>query len=431
MTGADLPRLRTTIPGPESRRLARGLRRVESRNVTCVDRRGPIFWERARGANVVDADGNRFLDLTAAFAVMGVGHCNPRVLAALQRQSVRLLHGMGDVHPHPLKVRLARELVELTFGRWCARKDGHAPLRQRASSPGKVIFANAGFESVEAALKTAMIATGKRGVLAFQGAYHGLGYGALDATWRRDFRTPFERQLGHFTIHVPYGRVPARLPRRDIGAVIVEPIQGRAGVIIPDDHFLRGLRQFCDRHQLVLIFDEIFTGFGRTGKWFACEHWNVMPDLVCVGKGMTGGFPISACVGRPDLMDAWPESTGEAIHTSTFLANPLGCAMALAAIEEIRSRRLVDRAAEIGTALLRSLSTMAPHLAIRGKGLMIGVEFKSGRSCALAVESLLRRGVIALGGGTRHNVLTLTPPFVITEKQIEFFLSIFRTMSRR
>lgn len=417
MTGRDLPRLRTAVPGPNSRRLARALRQVESRNVTYVDRRWPIFWARAKGANVEDVDGNRYLDMTAAFAVMGVGHTNPRVVAALRRQSGKLLHGMGDVHPHELKIRLARKLVALSFDRW-EKLDVGGAATPRPSLSAKVLFTNSGFEAIEAAIKTAALATGKPGILAFRDAYHGLGYGALDATWRRDFRKPFEKQLGHFTVHIPFGKVPTRLPRRDIGAVLVEPIQGRGGVIVPPDDFLPGLRAFCDRHGLLLIFDEIMTGFGRTGKWFACEHWNVVPDLICVGKGMTGGFPISACIGRARVMDAWPESKGEAIHTSTFLGHPLGCAMSLAAIKEIEARDLVHRAAVLG-AYLRSASK------VRGKGLLLGVEFKTARQCSDCVQFLLRRGIIALGGGTKHNVLTLSPPFVITDRQSEFFMKVF------
>jgi len=418
MTGRDLPRLVTRVPGPLSRRFARKLRAVECHNTTYVDRRWPILWAKALGSNVQDVDGNTFLDMTAAFAVMGVGHGNRRVVNALRTQSACLLHGMGDVHPHARKVRLAERLVALTFGRWRAGS--------RRSS-GKVIFTNSGFEAVEAAIKTAVIHTGRPGVIAFKGAYHGLGYGALDATSRRDFRAPFERQLGHFTVHLPFGRVPSRLPRRDIGAVLVEPILGRGGIVVPPDEFLPGLRRFCDQHDLVLIADEIFTGFGRTGKWFACEHWRVVPDLICVGKGMTGGFPISACVGRSEVMDSWPESTGEAIHTSTFLGNPLGCAMALAAIQEIQTRGMVAASARLGAFLLDRLRE--PRFSVRGKGLMIGVEFPTAAECARVLRSLLQRGVIVLGGGDRHNVLTLTPPFVITERQLEFFVHQLRAVS--
>ena len=208
-----LPSRKTRIPGPKSRALSRQLRRYESRNITFVSERWPIFWQRASGANVWDVDGNRYIDLTAAFGVANIGHSNARVVAALKAQAGKLLHAMGDVHPNELKLELARELVGLTFERW-------------AKSAGRVIFANSGAEAVEAALKTAAIHTKRPGVIAFEGAYHGLTYGALDATWRAHFRSPFSGQLGHFTAHVPFGRVPAVAKIDDFGAVIVEPIQG-------------------------------------------------------------------------------------------------------------------------------------------------------------------------------------------------------------
>ena len=441
-----LPRLKTPIPGPKSRALARPLRRYESRNITYVsrnwprsDRGWPIFWKRAADANVWDVDGNRYIDLTAAFGVASVGHSNPRVVAAIQAQAQQLMHAMGDVHPNELKVRLARELVGLTFGRW--KKNG-----------GRVIFANSGAEAVEAALKTAAIHTKRPGVIAFTGAYHGLTYGALDTTWRADFRTPFTRQLGHFTAHVPFGTVPlvgrfvaysapkafgatkARRARRGrlgqpslphpidhYGAVIVEPIQGRGGIVVPPDDFLQELRRFCDRHGLVLIFDEVYTGFCRTGRWFACEHWNVVPDIICVGKAMAGGFPIAACIGRAKVMDSWPESQGEAIHTSTFLGNPLGCAAALAAIAEMKRLQLANRANELSSYLtqaLRHLDT-SQSSAIRGKGLMLGLEVDNApRLC----NRLLQRGIIAIPEGDRNEVLGLTPPLMITKLQLDYCL---------
>ena len=401
MPGTALPLLRTRVPGPHSRALARALPRYESRNVTFVSPRWPIFWQRAAGANVWDVDGNRYVDLTAGFGVASVGHNNPHVVAAVRRQAGRLLHAMGDVHPNELKLRLARELVALTFERW-------------AGTPGRVIFTNSGAEAVEAALKTAAIATHRPGVIAFTGAYHGLTYGALDATHRRDFRWPFANQLGHFVDHLPFGEIPVPRalphPLRHYGAVLVEPIQGRGGIVVPPAVFLPGLRTFCDRHGLVLILDEIYTGFGRTGQWFACEHWQVVPDVICVGKGLTAGFPLAACIGRAALMDRWPKSHGEAIHTSTFLGNPVGCAAALAAIGEMKRLRLNDRARRLGDYL-------SSQLPVRGKGLMLGLPSpRAARGC----ERLLTRGILALPEGPRGEVLGLTPPLTITERQLDY-----------
>ena len=242
-----------------------------------------------------------------------------------------------------------------------------------------------------------MLATGKHGVIAFAGAYHGLGYGALNATHRDFFRSPFRYQLREFGHFVPFPeRQEPRRPRRRriepirqlfrrewIGAILVEPVQARGGINVPPPEFLPMLRKLCDEHGALLILDEIYTGFGRTGKWFACEHSGVVPDLICLGKALTGGFPLSACVGRADLMDAaWPASRGEAIHTSTFLGNPVGCAMALAQIEEIRAAQPLPNAArELGEFLLDELfnpTFQTPNfaVAVRGLGLMAGVELR-------------------------------------------------------
>jgi 4-aminobutyrate aminotransferase-like enzyme len=456
MTGTQLPRLRTRVAGPRSGALARQLHRYESRNITYISRHWPIFWQRAAGANVWDVDGNRYLDLTAGFGVASVGHGNRHVVRALRTQAGQLLHAMGDVHPNELKLRLARELVELTFGRW-------------TGNAARVVFANSGAEAVEAALKTAAIHTKRPGVIAFAGAYHGLTYGALDATWRNDFRSPFARQLGRFTTHVPFGTLPlvgtdrrraaalrptpltrarggqlAELslpyPVSHYGAVIVEPIQGRGGIVVPADDFLPKLRRFCDRHGLVLIFDEIYTGFCRTGRWFACEHWNVLPDLICIGKAMAGGFPMAACIGRAEVMDSWPESEGEAIHTSTFLGNPLGCAAALAAIAEMKRLELADRAAKLGAYLTQALGGSCSVVAaggkrtrqrasiqIRGKGLMLGIEVSdASRLC----ERLLQRGIIAIPEGNHSEVLGITPPLVITRRQLDYFVEVLTELLR-
>jgi 4-aminobutyrate aminotransferase-like enzyme len=344
-------------------------------------------------------DGNRYIDLTAAFGVASVGHTNPRVSAAIRRQANQLVHAMGDVHPNELKLKLARELCALTF---------HGPAR--------VVFGNSGAEAVEIALKTAVLHTQRPGVIAFTGAYHGLTYGALDVTSRDDFRKPFLHQLSHFAAHVPYGKLPEVETIEHCGAVIVEPIQGRGGIVVPPDDFLPALRKFCDRHKLVLIFDEVYTGFCRTGRWFAFEHWNVAPDILCVGKGMSGGFPMSACIGRANIMDSWPESKGEALHTSTFLGNPLGCAAALAAIAEMKRLKLAERAAELG----RYVQSQLP---VRGKGLMLGLPVQNAPQLC---ERLLRAGILALPEGERGEVLGLTPPLTISRRQLDYAIGLVR-----
>ncbi len=417
------------------------LRAHESRNVTFMDPAGawPIVWKRAKGVHVWDTDGRRYLDLTAAFGVANAGHANPRVVLAGQRQMAELLHAMGDVHPHELKARLARELSRLTFERWGKTKG--------ARLTGKVTFNNSGFEAVEAALKTARLATGRRDIIAFEGAYHGVGYGALNATHRAHFKKPFGNQLGRFGRFAPYPATEAELPGVEralrelfdtcaVGAVIAEPVQGRGGIRIPPRQFLPMLRGLCDAHGSLLILDEVFTGFGRTGTWFACEHSGVTPDLICLGKALTGGFPLSACVGRADVMDAaWPASNGEAIHTSTYLGHPVGCAMALAQISEIRRQRLVPRSASLGRHLLAGLQRLGRAtgmVSTRSLGLMAGIELRgrggpaNGVQTMAVIKSMLRAGYILLPEGEHGNVISLTPPLTITRVQLDRALAALR-----
>ena len=399
------------------------LRDYESRNVTHIAEDGswPIVWERAKGVHVWDTDGKKYLDLTAAFAVSATGHANPRVTRAAQAQLAKLPHAMGDVHPHPLKGQLARELSKLTFERW---KLGR----------GKTIFCNSGFEAVEAALKTALLATGKKDIIAFEGAYHGLGYGALTATHRKHFRNPFKKQLGKFGHFAPFPefacdladtekQIKVLLKKHAIGAVLVEPIQGRAGIRIPPPEFLGLLRRLCDRHGALLILDEIYTGFGRTGKWFACEHSSFFPDLICLGKALTNGFPLSACVGRATVMDrAWPSSTGEAIHTSTFLGHPVGCAMALAQLRELKEKKLITQASRMGNKLERLCEKFPiPGARFVGKGLLAGLAFdeSEGPQVFAVMKKMLQRGYILLPAGEHGNVIAFSPAFTITEKQLE------------
>src|SRR5665213_833935 len=413
----------------ETKKILQTLRDFESRNILFTEPDGswPIVWERAKGVHVWDVEGKKYLDLTAAFGVAAAGHANASVVKAGQKQMEKLLHAMGDVHPHALKAELAQRLSQITFERW-------------GKKSGKVIFSNSGFEAVEAALKTAALATKKNGVIAFAGAYHGLGYGALNVTHRDFFRDPFQSQLrefGHFVLFPTKTSDLATVEfqirnffrRERIGAILVEPVQARGGCNIPPKEFLPLLRKLCDEHGALLILDEIYTGFGRTGKWFACEHSSVIPDLICLGKALTGGFPLSACVGRADLMDAaWPTSTGEAIHTSTFLGHPVGCAMALAQISEIGKLKLSERSAELGGFLLGELQSKISgskfQVNIRGLGLMVGVELRlpDGKPATdavmLAIKAMLRRGYIMLPEGEYGNVISFTPPLTITKAQL-------------
>jgi 4-aminobutyrate aminotransferase-like enzyme len=420
----------------KTRQVLQQLGRFESRNVTHIEVDGswPIVWASAHGNYVRDAEGRKYLDLTAAFGVAAAGHANQRVVRAGQKQMSTLLHAMGDVHPHAAKAQLARELSAITFERW-SRKATH----------GKVIFSNSGFEAVEAALKTAVLATGRKEVIAFHGAYHGLGYGALNVTHRAHFRSPFRSQLREFGHFVPFPyddqqvtavekKIRQLLKKGKTGAVLVEPIQARGGINIPPTSFLRSLRKLCDQYGALLILDEIYTGFGRTGKWFACEHSGVIPDVICLGKALTGGFPLSACVGRANLMDsAWPASSGEAIHTSTYLGHPVGCAMALAQIQEIRKQSLVDRSRRRGVELLNYLRPLESRKTrVRGLGLMVGVELldddgkpDTRRSIAV-MKDLLQRGFIILPEGQESHVLGFTPTLTISGRELQSAVSALK-----
>ena len=426
MNGADLPLIKAKPPGPESRRLAVELREVESRNVTFVGTDSPIFLSSGAGANLQDVDGNVYIDLSAAFAVAAVGHSNPQVVAAIAKQAARLLHGMGDVYPTEEKVELAREL--------CAVAPGNGEKR--------VYFGVTGADAVEAAIKTAMMATGKPGVICFEGAYHGLSYGALEVTDRDHFRAPFAKQLGGFSRRLPYPdettsqesiaaieRVLADRDSSGIGALLVEPIQGRGGDRPAPLSWLRAVRELCREDGPLLILDEVYSGFGRTGRWFACEHAGIAPDLLCVGKGMASGFPISACIGRKEVMDSWPPSSGEAIHTSTFLGSPTGCAAALASIKELRERKLIERAASFGTLideLLTDLMRSAPSkvTAVRGRGMMWGIQCTSAEVALAAATQALTKGVIVLTSGRLSDVIALSPPLVISEEQLRHAIGV-------
>lgn len=440
--GDLLPHVVTAPPGPAASHWVQRLATVECPAITARrTRRGgvdPIVWAAARGANVLDVDGNRYVDLSAGFAVAGVGHAHPAVVEAIQAQVGRLIHGMGDLFPTREKIRLGELLREVT-----------------PASLDVSLLALSGSDAVEAAIKTALIATGRRRVFAFSGSYHGLSLGALGVTGYRDsFRAPFASMAGATELRLPYptchdcpightypdcdlacaGYIERMLDSEvagseDVAAIIVEPIQGRGGDVEPPPGWLARLREATAARGILLIADEIYTGFGRTGEWFACSSEGVVPDLLVVGKGMAGGMPIGACVGTREVMDAWGTSSGEAIHTSTFLGNPVACAAAVAAIEVIRSEDLVARAASRGARLRAALEQRVgghPRVAaIRGRGLMLGLALVDGDGApwagggVRAMHDLLAAGFIVSPGGHLGDVLSLAPPFVITDAQVD------------
>jgi 4-aminobutyrate aminotransferase-like enzyme len=422
-TGDGLPRLVVPPPGPASRAWAERLARVEARSVTWRGPDFPVFWSAARGSNVEDADGNVYVDLTSAFGVAVAGHAHPEVTGAIREAAGRLVHGMGDVHPPIAKVALLERLSDLSP--W---------------SETRGIFASTGSEAVEIALKTAQLATGRSGVLAFEGGYHGLTFGALSVTSRDDFRRPFQDRLFGPAEFVPFPStaesskpsleaLDRAFDRADaagtpIGAVIVEPLQGRGGIRVPPPGFLGALVARTRKSGAVVIFDEIFTGLGRTGALLALMHEDVAPDLLCLGKALGGGLPLSVCLGSREVMDAWPESKGEALHTSTFLGHPLACSAGLALLDVLEKEELPTRSRVEGARLLAALSdALAGFDAVaelRGRGLCVGIQLAGGTGSAarLAVR-LLQEGFITLPAGPAGDVLELTPPLTIDRAQLD------------
>jgi len=408
------PDIRTNVPGPQSQswvdRLAlrecpaitaRRARRAETLGAAQDD---PIVWAQARGCWVEDVDGNRFMDMTAGFGVASIGHAHPAVVAAAKAQLDTLVHVMGDAYPETKRVELLEALALRT-------------------GLDRTILGSSGSDAVEAALKTARMATGRDRVVAFTAGYHGLSYGALQATGylREQFRAPFEGQLGTHVHHAPFGGPIPDL--QDVGAVIVEPIQGRGGIRVPDKGWLLALQEAAHEAGALFILDEIYTGFGRTGSWFAFQDLGLSPDLVCLGKGMAGGFPISACVGTASAMDAWGASTGMALHTQTFLGNPVGCAMAVACIEVLSE--VIPSVADTSAWFMRALTERG--YTVQGRGLLLGIQVPQ----SLAVSrSLLQQGFIALPAGEQAEVIALTPPLNITRAQLTQFMDALDAVTR-
>lgn len=428
--GTALPELVVRPPGPASRALAERLRAVESRDVTFLSDAWPIFWEAAARSNVRDADGNVYLDLSAGFGVALLGHGHDVVVRAIEEQARRLVHGMGDVHPPVVKLELLERLSAL--GPWPETRS---------------VLAATGSEAVEVALKTACLATGKPGILAFERGYHGLTVGSLAATWRGHFREPFSARLYPGVAFCPFpqaspsdrngadaaltslrGALARGAPNGDaIGAVIVEPVQGRGGVRVAPAGFMAELSAVVHEAGAVVIADEIQTGLGRCGALFASDVVGLEADLICVGKALGGGMPISACIGSRHVMDAWPRSEGEAVHTSTFMGHPLSCAAALAALDVIEAEDVPARAEALGGRLLATLRERLSGVSgvrdARGLGLLIGIELETGKGSPAAAPAArvavaaLAQGVIVLPAGDQGEVVELTPAVTLSEEQ--------------
>jgi len=414
------PAIRVAPPGPEARRLSTRLGAAEAPGINTLAGDEPsLLWAEALGANVLDVDGNRYVDLTAGFGVAAVGHRHPRVVEAVRRQAGRLLHALGDVHAHPARVELAERLA------------ARVPVAGAREEAVAVHPAISGSDAVEVAVKTALLASGRTTVLAFAPSYHGTTLGALALTARDAFRRPFADHLHPHVRRLPFAapeaEVEAALADGHVACAVVEPIVGREGVLVPPAGWLAALAAACQRSGTLLVADEVFTGFGRTGCWFAVEHDGVRPDLVACGKALGGGLPIAAVVGRRGLMDAWATG-GEALHTATFVANPLACAAALAVLDVLEEEALVQRAAVLGERLGERLAgwpeRFAAVEAVRGRGALWGVELATKEAAYGLVDGARARGVLLLAGGPEGRVAQLVPPLTITDEQLETALDV-------
>jgi 4-aminobutyrate aminotransferase/(S)-3-amino-2-methylpropionate transaminase len=410
-----------SVPGPRSREWVDVLARHECPAITArrarrsdtfgVDQ-DPVVWDRAVGANVWDPDGVRFVDLTGGFGVCSAGQGNLHVREAVHAQVDRLVHGLGDAFPAVGRIRLAESLARITPG-----------------DLSQVIFGSSGSEAVEAALKTAVMATGRTGVVAFEGGYHGMSLGALAVShYRESFRVPFRGRAGQEATFVPFSAHPESMAKvLDIekpGAVIVEPIQGRGGDRTPPSGWLGALREITRERGIILIFDEIFTGLGRAGALFQSGSPaadGVVPDLLCLGKGLTSGYPLSACIGTSEVMASWGASQGESLHTSTFLGHPVGCAAALAVLD-LFDDGLLDRAIALGNAMRRSLTALTERhpavlAGVRGRGAMCGLEFVDPSRAFPTCRRLLEAGYLVLPAGLQGEVISFTPALTLTITQ--------------
>ena len=347
-----------------------------------------------------------------------VGHGHPRVVSAITEQAETLLHALGDLHPSAVKIELLEKLCTL------------APWPE-----ARAMLGLGGADAVTAALKTAVMATGRPGVIAFEGSYHGLSFAPLAVSgFASRFRVPFQAQLNP---HVRFERWPdsandidralESLPsnRSEIGAVIVEPIQGRAGVRIPPPGFLKRLGEICRHEGFVLIADEVFTGLGRCGAWWRSVDDALVPDVICAGKALGGGLPVSACLGREEIMRQWGDPNREAIHTGTFFGDPVGARAALATIATIEDDDLVTVSKERGASFADALrgASLRGVSAIRQAGLMLGIELERDLGALSATRGLLERGYLALPAGKRADVLQLVPPVTLSQRSFEGFIA--------
>jgi len=438
MTAVDLtgPLIVTPYPGPRARQVIERMRAVEGAGPRTRGDDAPLVVKEASGSILVDPDGNRFIDLAASFAAATIGHAHPEVVAAIRDQAGRVSHVSSASISEP-RIAFEEALVAI------------AP-------PGldRVLLGLSGSDANDTALKLARTLTGRREVIAFSGGYFGRGGGVIGLNGKATFRSSVGLEADAHFLPYPYphrwplgpgahaGEQALALVRHalegpasgvgPVAAIVVEPVQGNGGVVIPPAGFLAGLRELCDQHGVVLVFDEIQSGFGRTGRGWAGEHWGVVPDLMTVGKGIGGGMAVSAVVGRQAFMQHW----GPGTHTSTFMGNAINLAAGLAAISVFRRERLAERSAAVGERMLERLRAALsdePHVSeVRGLGLFAGIEIVTdresrtpdpGRSVTIR-RAAFARGVLVGAGGHAENVLKLCPPLTIDERLLELALDV-------
>lgn len=411
------PSIQTELPGPNAKALMERDERYSSPSYT---RDVPLVVRRAIGSVVEDVDGNRFLDFAAGIAVCATGHCHPKVVAAIEHQARNLIHICGSDFYYPPMIELMEKLATIAPGK----------------EPKRVLLTNSGAEAVEAAFKVARHHTNRKWVIAFHGAFHGRTMGALSLTSSKARQKERFGPLVPMVAHVPYGdveRIDNELFKRqmspsEVAAIFVEPIQGEGGYILPPPSFLPDLRALCDKYDILLVCDEIQSGCGRTGKWFAFEHFGIVPDLILMAKGLASGMPLGAVIAKAKYMD-WPPGA----QGSTFGGNPVCCAAAIATLELIENGYMAN-AATLGKRVLAELGEIAERrkflTGVRGLGLMCGIDVvnrKTGKGDPKLREKLLRtsfeRGLILLPCG--ENGIRFCPPLCINETQLDVGLKLF------
>jgi len=359
--------------------------------------RFPINISKGKGAIVWDVSGKEYIDCMGGYGVALVGHCNDRVINAIKNQSDNLITCHMSVYNNT-RLKFLQKMSKIS-----------------PKELSKIFFSNSGAESIESALKFARKYTGKKGVIAMIGGYHGKTFGALSVTYNEKYRKSFQPLLEGVKF-VPYNN-PSKIEDsldNSIGTVIIEPIQGETGIIVPPDDFLQKIRKICDQNNLVLIFDEIQTGLGRTGKMWASEHWSTIPDIMCLAKGIAGGLPMGLTLCKPEILDAM--KLGE--HSSTFAGNPLSCSAGIATIDSIVEENLVGNAVKVGNIFKNGLLELKENHRIvrdvRGLGLMLALELR------FDIKDILfegiKEGLLMLYSG--RNIIRLLPPLVIDEVKV-------------